>query len=285
MPTHSRDRRSSDTQHRDSKQRQELLRQVGRAALAYCVQRMSHQDAPDSDPSHRDRRRSSRSQNRDAFTSASGSARQSETTCDLPLPPPARGDSDLHNVLSQVVAGLFSLGLRQLMHRTREARRRRRRQQQQQQAQASSSSSARVDNSNLNSGQRGAGEQVDPELSVALGSVTRELQAAADSIRRLAHTSTSGPGELHHRNCAVRAALVADADRLLRVLEEVQAGVNNMRNLHPGLRARPGTGRGESQGRGQGRGFDGAGARSGGRRARVRNIFTDDQNPPAISTE
>jgi hypothetical protein len=80
---------------------------------------------------------------------------------------------------------------------------------------------------------QGAGT-IDPELSAALDTVTKELQGATESIRRLAYAVPPSS----HRDCEVRDALVADAERLSGSLVNMQASINNMKNLHPGLEAR-----------------------------------------------
>ncbi|KXX81386.1 hypothetical protein MMYC01_203102 [Madurella mycetomatis] len=129
----------------------------------------------------------------------------------------SRGDSDMHNLLSQVAVGVFAFGIRHLIHRRREAKR---------QAQAAAQVNPK---GGVTAGQTQRPGAIDPELSGALNTVARELQGASDSIRRLASSAPS------HRNCAVREALIADADRLHRSLANMQTSINNMRNLHPGL--------------------------------------------------
>lgn len=206
--TRSQPRGASDDRD-NTGQSPEILRQLGRAVLSYSLKRLNQQRNTRSrqrDPSSR--QRSSRSQNRD--TSGARDGRGSSR--DL-----SRGDSDMHNLLSQVAVGVFAFGVRHLIHRRREAKR---------QAQAAAQVNPR---GGVTAGQVQRPGAIDPELSAALNTVARELQGASDSIRRLASSAPS------HRNCAVRDALVADADRLHRSLANMQTSINNMRNLHPGL--------------------------------------------------
>jgi hypothetical protein len=116
-----------------------------------------------------------------------------------------------------------AFGIRQVVRRRREAKR---------QAAATAAAAAQA----TATAQRsvtcgGPAEIVDGELSAALDAVTRELQAVSESIRRLAYSSAPPS----HRNCEVRDALAADADRLSGSLANMQASIHNMTNLHPGL--------------------------------------------------
>lgn len=209
--TGSRPRESSNDQ--DSGRSPEILRQLGRAVLSYSLRRLSQQNEKrngQDDPGPRQRSRSSRRWNRDASTAGTdqGSRR------DLP-----RGDSDMHNLLGQAAVGIIAFGVRQLVRRRREAKRRANK------AAAQASPGGGADGK----GQQQPGGTVDHELLAALDSVSRDLQGASDSIGRLAYSAPS------HRNCEVRDALAVEADRLHRSLGNMQASINNMRNLHPGL--------------------------------------------------
>jgi hypothetical protein len=192
-----------------------MLHKLGRAALAYSLKKLAEQKAQSHDRSKSSRRKSSRSKTRDrSSTSKRGSSRG-----DLP-----RGDSDMHAVISQLAVGIFAFGTRYLIKRRRDAKRKA----------AAAAAKAAATTRDMGPGGQGPGQRpaaaVDPELSAALDSVTRELQGASESIRRLAHSAPPA-----HRDCVVRDALVADADRLNGSLANMQASIHNMKNLHPGL--------------------------------------------------
>lgn len=196
----------------------EILHQLGRAVLSYSLKKLSEQKEqknPSNSRSQSSRRKSSRSKPREpSSTSKRGSSR------DLP-----RSDSgDMHALVSQLAVGVFAFGIRALIRRRKEAKKA---------AAASAQAGARsVSGESGGTGDKKAGAgAVDPELSAALDSVTQELQGASDSIRRLAHSAPP----TSHRDCMVRDALVADADRLSGSLANVQASIHNMKNLHPGL--------------------------------------------------
>jgi hypothetical protein len=132
----------------------------------------------------------------------------------------------MHTLASQLAVGVLAFGIRHLIRRRREAKHKA--------AEAAAQAPSTTSRGMSTSQGQGAGTPIDPELSTALDTVTRELQGATDSIRRLAYTVPPSS----HRDCAVRDALVADAERLSGSLANMQASINNMRNLHPGLEAR-----------------------------------------------
>lgn len=194
----------------------EILHQFGRAILSYSLKKLSEQKAPSKSRSQSSRRKSSRSKPREpSSASKRGSSR------DLP-----RSDSgDMHALVSQLAVGVFAFGIRALIRRRKEAKKK------------AAAAAAAAGTRSVPGDPGGAGDKkvgagaVDPELSAALDSVTQELQGVSDSIRRLAH-SAPPPS---HRDCMVRNALVADADRLTGSLANMQASIHNMKNLHPGL--------------------------------------------------
>ncbi|KAL2128013.1 hypothetical protein VTI74DRAFT_9845 [Chaetomium olivicolor] len=199
----------------------EILHQLGRAVLSYSLRKLSEQQKErsrsrqDGRSSSRPRPSRSRSKPRDpSNTSKRGSSG------DLP-----RSDSgDMHSLISQLAVGIVAFGIRHIIRRRKEAKK----QAAAAAAQSTATTAARGVGSILGQGQ-GQGA-VDPELSVALDTVTKELQGATETIRRLASSAPSS-----HRDCAVRDALVKDAERLTGSLANIQASVHNMRNLHPGL--------------------------------------------------
>ncbi|KAJ4286610.1 hypothetical protein N0V88_007972 [Collariella sp. IMI 366227] len=143
-----------------------------------------------------------------------------------------RSDSgDMHSLVSQLAVGAFAFGIRHIIRRRKEAKK-------QAAAAATVQSSAvpaaavRGVGSILGQGRRSG--EIDPELSAALDSVTKEVQGATESIRRLAYSAPSSS----HRDCAIRDELVKDAERLTRSLANIQTSVHNMRNLHPELNRR-----------------------------------------------
>ncbi|KAK4244660.1 hypothetical protein C7999DRAFT_43721 [Corynascus novoguineensis] len=225
MPSSRRSPKPS-SEHKGSKEPPEILHHVGRAVLAYTLKKLSERQAQSSNTRSRtSHRKSSRSKTRDpSSASKRGSSR------DLP-----RSDSgDMHALVSQLVVGAFAFGIRTLIRRRREAKKKKA------EAAAAAADAATlspqagarsVARGKSNPGQDAGAASVDPELSAALDSVTTELQSASDSIRRLASSAPS----VSHRNCAVRDALLTDADRLSGSLANMQASINNMRNLHPGL--------------------------------------------------
>ncbi|KAL2021747.1 hypothetical protein VTK56DRAFT_6690 [Thermocarpiscus australiensis] len=191
----------------------EILRQLGRAVLSYSLRRLGQQDTERSQPDRGSRRASSsRSRTRDAKTEAdrgrSGGLSRSH-------------NSDVHKLMTQVAVGVLASGVRHLVQRRREARRRRQ-----------TAAQAGTRGVSVGRGQRQSG--IDPELSAALDTVARELQGASASIRRLAYSTPS-----QHRKCPVREALAADADRLEGAMANMQASINNMRNLYEGLGENP----------------------------------------------
>ncbi|AEO69767.1 499a52b2-1968-4e93-8be2-86611eca12a1 [Thermothielavioides terrestris] len=200
----------------------EILHQLGRAVLSYTLKKLNEQTTQGGPREQSSRRRSSRSRTRDA---SRGGDRASSRGGDLP-----RSDSsDMHALISQLAVGLCAFGIRHLIRRRREAKRR---------AAAEGAAGAATTARDVRSGRgqsqgqrqgRQGSAAVDPELSAALDTVTRELKGASESIRRLARTAPS------HRRCDVRDALVADAERLSGSLANVQASIHNMRNLHPAL--------------------------------------------------
>jgi hypothetical protein len=123
----------------------------------------------------------------------------------------------MHNLMSQLAVGIFAFGVRHLIKKRKEAKR-------QAQTEAAAAPPMRVTGVSMPQG-----AVVDQQLSAALDTVAKEVQGASESIRRLAHSAPS------HRNCGVRETLVADADKLQGSLGSLQASINNMRNLHPGL--------------------------------------------------
>ncbi|KAK4120210.1 hypothetical protein N657DRAFT_162771 [Parathielavia appendiculata] len=229
--------RSSETKR--SKEPPEILHQLGRFVLAYSLKKLSEQKTQSQQRSRSSRRGSSPrppSKNRDHST-----IRRRDSSRDLP-----RSDSgDIHTLASQLAVGVLAFGIRHLALRRREAK-----SKVADAASQSTGTTSRTMNSNSTQDQ-GVNANIDPELSAALDAVTMELQGATESIRRLAYAA---PPPLH-RNCAVRDALVADAERLSGSLSNMQASINNMRNLHPGLeervekrpRERPGAKDGERQ--------------------------------------
>ncbi|KAH6627339.1 hypothetical protein F5144DRAFT_548815 [Chaetomium tenue] len=203
---------------KDSKVPPEILHQLGRAVLSYSLKKLSEQKASSKPRSQSSQRKSSRSKPREpSSASKRGSSR------DLP-----RSDSgDMHALVSQLAVGVFAFGIRALIRRRKEAKKKA----------AAAAAAAQAGTRSVSGEPGGARDKkagagaVDPELSAALDSVTQELQGASDSIRRLAH-SAPPPS---HRDCMVRDALVADADRLSGSLANMQASIHNMKNLHPGL--------------------------------------------------
>ncbi|KAK3296541.1 uncharacterized protein B0H64DRAFT_374615 [Chaetomium fimeti] len=220
MPSSRRSPRPGSSEPKTSKAPPEILHLLGRAVLAYSLKKLSEQKQkpPSKSRSQSSRRKSSRSKPREpSSTSKRGSSR------DMP-----RSDSgDMHALVSQLAVGVFAFGIRAFIRRRKEAKKKAKA------AAAAAQAGARsVPGEPGGAGDKKAGGgAVDPELSAALDSVTQELQGASDSIRRLAR---SAPPPLH-RECAVRDALEADADRLTGSLANMQASIHNMKNLHPGL--------------------------------------------------
>ncbi|KAK4154433.1 hypothetical protein C8A00DRAFT_42791 [Chaetomidium leptoderma] len=220
-------RSSGGNKSSESKVPPEILHQLGRAVLSYSLKKMSEQKTQPSD--HRSKsshRKSSRSKTREpSATSKRGTSRDT----------PRSDSGDMHSLISQLAVGVFAFGIRHIIRRRREAKR-----QAAAAAAAASSAQATATSSTTTTtrdgttGQRrqqqGTTTVADPELSAALETVTKELQGASDSIKRLASSAPSS-----HRNCAVRDALVADEKRLSGSLANMQASIHNMRNLHPGL--------------------------------------------------
>ncbi|KAK4098953.1 hypothetical protein N658DRAFT_395770, partial [Parathielavia hyrcaniae] len=205
-----------------SKEVPEIVHQLGRVALAYSLKKLSEQKALSNQQRSRSSRRGSShrqpSEKRDhSSTSKRGTGR------DLP-----RSDSsEMHALASQLAVGVLAFGIRHLVRRRREAKSKA--------AEAASKTTGqtagRAVNGNSSSGQDSGGSaNMDSEMSAALDAVAKELQGATESIQQLAYAAPPS-----HRDCAVRDALVADAERLSGSLANMQASINNMRNLHPGL--------------------------------------------------
>ncbi|KAK4236345.1 hypothetical protein C8A03DRAFT_16997 [Achaetomium macrosporum] len=209
----------------------EILHQLGRAVLSYSLKKLSE---PKPQSRHRDpssRRSSSHSKKREA----SSTSKRGSSSRDMPRSDSSSSD-DLHGLISQLAVGAVAFGVRHFVRRKREAKR---------EAAAAAAAQASTTERGV---ARGPDAAIDGELSAALDSVTRELQRAAESIRRLAYSAPPS-----HRDCEVRDALAADAERLSGSLANMQASIHNMRNLYPGLdrgkpasRGRRGRERGEA---------------------------------------
>ncbi|KAK3905231.1 hypothetical protein C8A05DRAFT_30966 [Staphylotrichum tortipilum] len=207
----------------------EMIHQLSRALLSFSLKKLNEQNAAAREPAGSSskgentssRPRSSTGSKPRATSTASKRAGSRDTLRDA-------AGGDLHNLISQLAVGVFAFGMRHLIKRRREAKRA---------AEAAgggkkkrSKDKDKNGSSIPTSGLRSSAIPGDPELSSALDTVARELQGATESIRRLAATRGT-----MHRNCPVRDALNADADRLTDSLVNMQASIHNMRNLHPGL--------------------------------------------------
>ncbi|KAK4184976.1 hypothetical protein QBC35DRAFT_349430, partial [Podospora australis] len=183
----------------------EILSQIGRVALPFILAKLAQQvDRPEKPESRSaSRRRPSASRTRSRGIGERSTSDSSDH------------DHDLHGIISQVAVGLFAFGVRKLIRRRREAKRR-------------AAAEARKDK---------AAQPPDPatlvELSVALDATAREVQGASSSIRRLSQTKGH---DKWGDSCLLQEELVKDAERLEGSLRELESGIHNMRNLHPGLR-------------------------------------------------
>ncbi|KAK3301829.1 uncharacterized protein B0T15DRAFT_324695 [Chaetomium strumarium] len=190
----------------------EILHQLGRLALSYSLKKLSEPraQARQRDQSARQRSRHSKTRN------GSSASKRGSSSRDMPRSDSSSSSDDLHGLVSQLAVGAVAFGIRQVVRRRREAKR-----------QAAAAAQATAAERSATSGPDAA---IDGELSAALDAVTRELQGACESIRRLAYSAPPS-----HRNCEVRDALAADAERLSGSLANMQASIHNMRNLHPRL--------------------------------------------------
>lgn len=201
----------------------EILTNLGRVALPFVIRKLNEkQGGGGSSSSKRDTShpRDNRSRSRTYPRARSRSRSRSQTRAsalrkrDGDSDRDSDRDRDIHSLVSQVAVGLLAVGVRQVIKRRKEAKLAA--------AAASAASSSAAQNSQYK-------QRVDPELSGALEYTARELQGATESIRRLSRT----PG--HKGRCEVREELIRDAERLENTLGGLQAGIHNMRNLHPGL--------------------------------------------------
>ncbi len=225
--------RSSDPNRKTPKVPPEILHQLGRAVLFYSLKKLNEQQNPPQppQPAHTSRPRSSHSKARaSSSTSKRGGSRDNPRS-------DSGGSSEMHTLISQLAVGVLAFGIRQLIRRRREAKRK---------ADAAGTTAPRGAFTGAGGPKQtsaAAAAVVGPELSAALETVTRELQGASESIRRLAYAAPPQS----HRECAVREALVKDADRLSGSLANMQTSIHNMRNLHPGLEREKGRGRGRER--------------------------------------
>ena len=222
--------RSSDPNGKTPKVPPEILHQLGRAVLSYSLKKLNEQQnrPQPPQPAHTSRPRSSHSKPR-----AGSSTNKRGVSRDNPRSD-SGGSSDMHGLISQLAVGVLAFGIRQLIKRRREAKR---------EAEAAGATAPRgafPGGGGSKQTSAAAAAVVGPELSAALETITRELQGASESIRRLAYAAPPQS----HRECAVREALVKDADRLSGSLANMQASIHNMRNLHPGLEREKDRGRG-----------------------------------------
>ncbi|KAL2156805.1 hypothetical protein VTH06DRAFT_4649 [Thermothelomyces fergusii] len=210
----------AQSKSKGSREPPEILQQVGRAVLSYALKKLSERQAQSetrsetrSQSAHR---RSTRTRASDP-SSASGGSRSR----DLP-----RSESgDIQTLISQLVVGAFALGIRALVRHRKEAKK------EEVAATVATQNESRPAKRRRQPGQDVGADTVDPELLAALDSIATELQSTSDSIRRLFY---SVPPHSHH-DCAICDVLLTDADRLSGSLANLQASINNVRNLHPSL--------------------------------------------------
>ncbi|KAL2272058.1 hypothetical protein VTJ83DRAFT_1429 [Remersonia thermophila] len=221
----SRKSRSNSSSPPGSKNHQ-ILQQLGRAVLAYALKKLAeHQQARSEPLGH------ARSRSRDR----SNSVRSHRDV-------PRNDDGELQTVITQMAIGALIGGVRRLIKRRRERKRA-----------AAAATTTDVNNASRTTRSKTLyhpAVTIDPELSASLDFATSELCGAIEILRNIADAS---PRPLQHptHDCAVRDAVVAEADRLTTSLTRLQMSIFNMQNQHPALEA-PGK-VGERRGQGQGR--------------------------------
>ncbi|KAK4215488.1 hypothetical protein QBC37DRAFT_281573 [Rhypophila decipiens] len=194
----------------------ELLHQLGKAVLSYSMKRLGGQGTSSKTKSTERQTSASRySKGRDKDDDGTGTTVRSDSS------------TDLHHILAQVAVGLFGYGIRQYLHRRKLSKQR-----------AATAKPPRQERNGEDFGSGGgvAGNDdgqsssvADPELAAALESITADLQGTSKAIRKLA-------GRTPAHECDVHERLKNEADAIREGLERVQASVNNVRNLHGGLR-------------------------------------------------
>ncbi|KAK4223898.1 hypothetical protein QBC38DRAFT_36311 [Podospora fimiseda] len=189
----------------------EILFNLGRVVLPFVVKKLNEKNGGGGSGSGSSRRRETSGPRERERTRSKSRSRSRATARDRDSDRDT--DRDIHSLVSQVAVGLLAVGVRQVIKKRKEAKR----------AAASAALSTTKDDQYK--------QRLDPELSRALEATARELQGASESIRRLSRT----PG--HKGRCEVQDELVKDAERLENTLGGIQAGIHNMRNLHPGLNA------------------------------------------------
>lgn len=218
-PSKSSNRGRSPT--RTARESPEVLHQLGRAVLAYSLRKISERTRDKRRETHSSRQPPGRRKDMPDETGARDESSRG---------PSARSDSgELHNLVSQVAVGVLAFGIRQYMHRRREAKREAAATARKPQRPKGPGNHRQPDQQQ----QRALRSAADLELSTAIDSLTKEVQNASESIRQLAYSAPS------HRECAVQEALISDADRLQASLANIQTSANNMMNLHPDLNRPP----------------------------------------------
>lgn len=253
----------------------ELLHQLGRAVLSYSMRRLSGQGkSPLPKPGSKEREKSnSPSKSRDdrdgdyrsssrRSRSRAGSAsrtRQRDRTRDrdrdqdsspyqsrdrAPAASARSDSSDLYHLLGQVAVGLFGYGIRQYLHHRKVSKQRaaigrpaRRRPGDAFTGPNQNTRGQRTrgfggwgfGSGSGNDKRRPSDRGADPELAAALESITADLEGTSKTIRKLAGRSPPHKCDLHQR-------LRDEADGIQAGIERVQTSVNNVRNLHGGLR-------------------------------------------------
>ncbi|KAM7220289.1 hypothetical protein V8F06_004255 [Rhypophila decipiens] len=247
----------------------ELLHQLGKAVLSYSMKRLGGQGTSSKTKSNNTERQTSASRYSKASSPSRRTRHGGEKERDDSSPHHQSRDddgtgttvrssdssTDLHHILAQVAVGLFGYGIRQYLHRRKLSKQRaatakpprRPRPPGEDHLQAGpprhqnrhAAAREKRNGQDFGSSSRGGGvagnddgqssSVADPELAAALESITADLQGTSKAIRKLA-------GRPPAHECDVHERLKNEADAIQEGLERVQASVNNVRNLHGGLR-------------------------------------------------
>ncbi|KAK1751507.1 hypothetical protein QBC47DRAFT_364515 [Echria macrotheca] len=220
---------------RKSRETPEILQHLGRAALAYGIERLTRQESGSSKSSRHKKRESSNESRKSPSRSKGKESKEKDSSGSSDRRRRSREssrlkseNSDLHHHMSQLAAGVLAFGVRQFMHHRKEKKRK----------EAESGRDPRKptsrDRDRDRERERGLNfrpgrARADPELSAALESLNTELQGTNESIRKLTRDKPS------HENCEVHKGLVDNSERIQTSLSNLQSSVNNIRNLHPAL--------------------------------------------------
>ncbi|KAM7190963.1 hypothetical protein V8F20_009501 [Naviculisporaceae sp. PSN 640] len=200
----------------------ELLHQLGRAVLSYGMKRLSGQ-VKSSSSKPQSNKSTTRSKSRDDRDGDPRSTSDSDS-------------NDLHHIFGQVAMGLFSYGVRQYLHHRKLTKQKAAIARPPRRRPGDGSAGSKQDTQGQRTkgfgtyGTSGTDDRgADPELAAALESITAELEGTSKAIRKLAGRSPTHECDLHER-------LKDEAKGIQAGIERVQTSVNNVRNLHGGLR-------------------------------------------------